>query len=316
MTISEPNPEVRPVGDEPAEFIDPVEPAPPPLPDPDDEAPSARRRATHSPGSVSSPAVPDTASHPRDPGSEDMTQVSTSSPPSTESGDGVAEKARAVTTETKQQLGEVADVARSQVHDLVGGARHEVLQQTETQAQRLNGAVRDVGRQLRDLAEGNPSDGPVRTLARTAADRIDGFTGRIERDGVQGSLASVRDVARRRPVMFLAGAMAAGMVVGRVLRNADTRQLAQDATGNGSNPSSGSQSSAEQPGTPSTGASTGLGGTPPSAAPRDIGDMVGQSVGTTTDGPAGATSGPTGAPDTGSATPAPGGAGPVGSGQP
>jgi len=246
-----------------------------------------------------------------------MTQVSTSSPPSTESGGGVAEKARAVTNETKQQLGEVADVARSQVQDLVGGARHEVLQQTETQAQRLNDAVRDVGRQLRDLAEGNPSDGPVRSLARTAADRIDGFTGRFERDGVQGSLTAVRDVARRRPLVFLAGAMAAGMVVGRVLRHADTGQLAQDATGNGSNPASGSQSNGDQPRSPSTGASAGLGGTPPSAAPRDIEEMIGQPVGTTSGGTPGAPSGTTDTPSApGSATPAPGGAGPTSSGQP
>jgi hypothetical protein len=246
-----------------------------------------------------------------------MTQVSTSSPPSTEPGGGVAEKARAVTSETKQQIGEVADVARSQVQDLIGGARHEVLQQTETQAQRLNGAVRDVGRQLRDLADGNPSDGPVRTLARTAAERLDGFTDRFERDGVQGSLTVVRDIARRRPLVFLAGAMAAGMVVGRVFRNADTRQLAEDVTGNGSNAGSGSQSNGEEPDTPSTGTSAGLGGTPPSAAPRDIEDMIGEPVDTMSGGTAGAPSGPTGTPSAaGSTTPAPGGVGPASSGQP
>jgi len=46
MTFSEPNPEVRPVGAEPAEFIDPVEPAPPRPPDdrpPDDDADHDRK---------------------------------------------------------------------------------------------------------------------------------------------------------------------------------------------------------------------------------------------------------------------------------
>ena len=207
-----------------------------------------------------------------------MTQVPTTSPPpTTEPADGVAERARAVTTEGKQQLGEVADVARRQVHDLVDDARHEVRQQTESQAQRLNGAVRDVGRQLRDLAEGNPADGPVRTLARTAADRIDAVSGRFERDGVQGSLQSVRHLARRRPMMFLAGAMAAGVVVGRVLRNADTRRLAQDASGDG----------AAGPSAPGDGAETDrtrdAGASPPDAAARDVTHPLG--------GPAGAVPG-------------------------
>jgi hypothetical protein len=230
-----------------------------------------------------------------------MTQVPTTSPPPTESDDGVADRARAVTTESKQQLGEVADVARRQAQDLFEDARREVRQQTESQAQRVSGAMRDVSRQLRGLADGNPDDGPVRTLVRTAADRIDDVTGRFERDGVQGSLASVRDMARRRPFVFLAGAMTAGLVVGRVLRNADTRRLAQDATGTATGSSanaawhdgggSGADRAAEPP--------ARLGGTPPSAAPQDIEDMMGRPVGVTSASPA--------------ASPAPGGAGPTSS---
>jgi len=237
-----------------------------------------------------------------------MTQVPTTSiPPTTGVDENVTDRARAVTAEGKAQVGEVADVARRQVNDLLGDARHEVRQQTESQAQRLNGAVREIGTQLRGLADGNPSDGPVRMLVRSAADHIDSFSGRFEREGLHGSLASVRDVARRRPFAFLAGAMAAGMVVGRVLRNADTRQIAQDASGNGSNggpPSSGP---------PDDGRSAGLGGTPPSVAPRDIEDMIGQPAdatrGTASDAPP-SPSVPT------SPAPAPGGAGPTSSGQP
>jgi len=51
--------------------------------------------------------------------------------------------------------------------------------------------------------------------------------------------------------------------------------------------------------------------------PRDIDEMIGQPVGTTSGGTAGAPSGATGTPSApGSATPAPGGAGPTSSGQP
>jgi len=167
-----------------------------------------------------------------------MTQVPTTDR-GAQSGGGASERVRAVASEGKEEVGEIAEHARRQASDLVGNVRTEVRSQTDQQARRLNDAFRDVGRQLRDLADGNPGDGPVRSLAREAADRVDAITSGFEHTGVDGTLSSVRAFARRRPIVFLAGALTAGVMVGRILRNSDTKAILQgestESTGDGGN---------------------------------------------------------------------------------
>jgi len=197
-----------------------------------------------------------------------MTQVSTTTNPGSDTGDGATERARAVASEGKEQVGEIAQHARQQASELVDQVRNEVRSQTDQQAQRINTAMRDVGRQLRDLADGNPSDGPVRSLAREAADRVEALSSRFDGTGIDGTLTSARDFARRRPLVFLAGALTAGMLVGRVLRNSDTKAIVHGGSAgsqaDGSAPMmSGDGYGLPTPGTSASSADAPIAGMPP-----------------------------------------------------
>ena len=86
-----------------------------------------------------------------------------------------------------------------------------------TQKQSDGGIAVDLGRQLADTAE------------RAASKLDDG--------GVDAVMSDLKRFARRRPAVFLAGALGAGFVAGRLLKAADTHSLMQAVThGDGGQP--------------------------------------------------------------------------------
>ena len=62
--------------------------------------------------------------------------------------------------------------------------------------------------------------GAAADWARTAAEQIERLADRAQQLGPKGVADEVATFARRRPLAFLAGAAAAGFVVGRLARNA------------------------------------------------------------------------------------------------
>jgi hypothetical protein len=61
--------------------------------------------------------------------------------------------------------------------------------------------------------------GLARTLAEESASAAEQFANRLEDGGVERLVADARSWARRNPGTFLLGALAAGVVVGRLVRN-------------------------------------------------------------------------------------------------
>jgi hypothetical protein len=124
----------------------------------------------------------------------------------------------------------VTDAARQETSRLANEARRELRDQSQAQVERLAGGVRDLGRQLHRMAEGEGRpEGPVADLVREAAGRADGLAQRIESEGIDGLVFDIKQFARRRPGMFLGGAFAVGIVAGRMFRNIDTRSVAEAA---------------------------------------------------------------------------------------
>ncbi|MFF8973925.1 hypothetical protein [Streptomyces sp. NPDC014995] len=118
-----------------------------------------------------------------------------------------ADQAKAVAGEVRQQAGAVA-------HDLRSRARNEV----EEQARRAAGALHHWADDLAGMAENAQSDSPARSLAGQAAHGGHRAADYLEKHGVGGVLSDVQDFARRRPGMFLGGAMVAGLAVGRLVK--------------------------------------------------------------------------------------------------
>jgi hypothetical protein len=156
-----------------------------------------------------------------------------------------AEGAKQVASEAAQQVTEVTRQATEQARDLVGQAQAQLHEQASTQAQRAAGGLADVGKQIRALGEGQPDRaGFAADAAKQLADKVEGLAGRLEERGFDGTVADLRNFARRRPGAFLLGAAATGFVVGRLGKGA---QAAQDSSSSSSSSSASDGSSAALP---------------------------------------------------------------------
>jgi hypothetical protein len=130
----------------------------------------------------------------------------------------VADQSGQVAETAKEQVQQVASEATDRARDLAGEARTQVRQQTDQQRERLAGTLHQLGDELRSMAERSESSGVATEVARQAADRVHGLGSYVEQNQPGDLLNEVRAFARRRPGTFLLGALAAGVVAGRMTR--------------------------------------------------------------------------------------------------
>jgi ElaB/YqjD/DUF883 family membrane-anchored ribosome-binding protein len=141
----------------------------------------------------------------------------------TSSGATAGEAAKEVAGEVGTQATRVVQEAATQVRNLAGQARDRLQEQSRTQTEEAASGIQTFGEQLRALSEGRPDEaGRAGELAQQLADRVQSLGSRLEQRGYQGVIQDVESFARRRPVVFLGLAAAAGFAVSR---------LAQAATG-------------------------------------------------------------------------------------
>ena len=123
-----------------------------------------------------------------------------------------------VAQHSKEQIGEVAAEAQRQARDLLGEARTQVSQQAGAQRDRLTEALRALSTELEEMADKGGQGGIASEIARQVSQRITSVAGAIEGREPADLLADVRSYARQRPTVFLVGALAAGVVAGRLTR--------------------------------------------------------------------------------------------------
>ncbi len=212
-------------------------------------------------------------------------------------------KAKQVAGQTKQAAGQAAaDVkdtatqqaqrvgaeAKTQVRNVAGEVRGRLGEQARTQNDRLVGTIRQTADHL-DEMRGDRADSPAATVVSRVAEGGRQFADYLDRNGPEGVLREVQDFARRRPGAFLATALAAGFVVGRL-----GKSVAQADANAGAKPSGDTYSSAYQPVTPTpaptadyattTGAGAAYAGTESTGAGYPATDPVYPAPGTTTAG--------------------------------
>jgi hypothetical protein len=122
---------------------------------------------------------------------------------------GVAkDETRAVGSEARRQARRLADQ--------VGG---EVRQQAAHQQQRAANGLRGLGDEFSKMAAGEGSgSGIAADIARQTGDRVGAAAQWIGERDPKAVLGEVKGFARRRPGVFLAIAVGAGIVVGRLVR--------------------------------------------------------------------------------------------------
>lgn len=103
--------------------------------------------------------------------------------------------------------------------------------QGRQQRDRLASTLATLGDDLSQMAERSEGSGLAVHVAREAAERTRALQGYLEDREPRDLLDDARDFARRRPGVFLAGALVAGVVAGRVLRGAKDAPSTAPSTG-------------------------------------------------------------------------------------
>ena len=131
---------------------------------------------------------------------------------------GAVDAAQHVAAVAKDQVGEVTVEAGRQVKQLLGQAQSELSTQAGAQQEKLAGGLHAVGDQLRAMAGSSDQSGLATDLAHQAADKAHQLAGWLDARDPGSVLDEVRSYARQRPGTFLAIALGAGLVAGRLAR--------------------------------------------------------------------------------------------------
>lgn len=129
--------------------------------------------------------------------------------------------------EGKQVLAE----GRRQVKDLAAQAGQQLDEQTRVQKDKASAGLRDLADELHAIASGTGGQSGIATdLAQQAATRVHDVAGWLESRNPGEIVDELRGMARRRPGAFLLGAVAAGVVAGRLTRGAVDAARSDDDT--------------------------------------------------------------------------------------
>lgn len=135
---------------------------------------------------------------------------------------GAADAASHVAGVAKEQVGEVTAEAGRQVKELVGHARTQLTDQVQSQQLNASIGLYSLSDQLKAMASNSEQSGVATDLAQQAAGKVRDLAGWLENREPAEVLNEVRKFARQRPGAFLAIALGAGVVAGRLARGMAT----------------------------------------------------------------------------------------------
>ena len=135
---------------------------------------------------------------------------------STDDQGSTTDQAKHAASVASDEAKQVASDVRDQARGLLDETRNQVQDQSRTQRDRLVETLRTFGDDLDGMAQ--ERNGLASSAAREVAQRARTISERLDGREPTELLDDLRSFARRRPGMFLAGAVISGVVVGRLLR--------------------------------------------------------------------------------------------------
>lgn len=147
-----------------------------------------------------------------------MTENATVKDKAAESAQVVKDAAGDLATTASEQVQNVAGEAQKQARDLVGEARGQVRSQVGDQHRNAVTNLRSLGDELNSMSQSSEQGGVATDLVSRAAGHAHGAADWLDAREPEDILNEVRSFARRRPGAFLVGALAAGVVAGRLGR--------------------------------------------------------------------------------------------------
>ena len=130
-----------------------------------------------------------------------------------------ADQGRQVADVAQGEARKVASEASTQIRGLLHETTSQLEDQGRTQRDRLVEVLRSLGDDLEKMAS-SADNGMAANLANEVADRSRSLSSRLDGREPRELLDDVRSFARRKPGVFLAGSLVAGVVAGRLARGA------------------------------------------------------------------------------------------------
>jgi hypothetical protein len=132
----------------------------------------------------------------------------------------------------KEQAGQVTAEAGKQAKQLLSQAQSELSDQAGATQQRVAEGLHTLADELTGMAKNSDQDGPATDLARQAAEKAHQAAGWLSDRDPGALLDEVRSFARRKPGTYLAIALGAGVLAGRLTRGltASTDDTTDDTT--------------------------------------------------------------------------------------
>ncbi|MGC5365491.1 hypothetical protein ACPXCE_28105 [Streptomyces sp. DT24] len=127
----------------------------------------------------------------------------------------VGDKGTEVVGTAREQAAQVTGEATAQAKNLANDVREQLQDQARTQTQRLAQNVRRLADELQDIRDKGGSDSTAAGVVGQIADSGHQVASHLERRGPDGLVSDLRDYARQRPGIFLAGAALAGFAAAR-----------------------------------------------------------------------------------------------------
>ena len=118
----------------------------------------------------------------------------------------------------KEQAGQVTEEAKNQAKQLLSQAQSELSEQAANTQQRVSQGLQALADELSGMAKNSEQDGVATDLARQAADRARSAAGWLADRDPGSLLDEVRSFARKKPGTYLAIALGAGVLAGRLTR--------------------------------------------------------------------------------------------------
>jgi uncharacterized protein YjbJ (UPF0337 family) len=118
----------------------------------------------------------------------------------------------------KEQAGQVTAEAKNQAKHLLSQAQSELSEQAASTQQRVSGGLHALADELSGMARNSEQDGVATDLARQAADKARLAAGWLADRDPGSLLDEVRSFARKKPGTYLALALGAGVLAGRLTR--------------------------------------------------------------------------------------------------
>ena len=177
------------------------------------------------------PAYPPTYSAPTYPAPTPPPSQFTARDDSADSSPSATDKAGDAAQAGKQAAADVASTATDKAKDVAAETKHQARQvmrsaqdefgaHARTQQQSLVTNLRSLGDELTSMAQHTDQPGMASDLARQAGSRAHGAASWLDSREPGDLVEELRGLARRRPGAFLLGALAAGVLAGRLTRGA------------------------------------------------------------------------------------------------